>query len=123
PKIDLPITTPKTAEEAAQAFARPHTHLAVRGGRLAYWRFGSGPDVVLIHGWPLHAATFRNIVPGLARSFTLHLFDLPGTGQTEWNQDLSLPTIVQAVRDAIDALGLTSYALLAHDSGGAIGRM
>jgi hypothetical protein len=32
-------------------------------GRLTYYRFGQGPDVVMIHGWPLHSATFRSTSP------------------------------------------------------------
>lgn len=95
----------------------------VDGDRLAYRRFGRGPDVVMIHGWPLHAATYRRIVPALAKKFTLHLFDLPGTGSSlEWRAPISLSTHPRVVRTAIDRLGLDRYALLAHDSGGAIAR-
>jgi haloalkane dehalogenase len=114
---------PATAQEAAAAFARPHDYVAVEGGRLAYWRFGRGPDLVLVHGWPLHAATFRAIVPGLAREYTLHLFDLPGTGHTEWHGPIGFESHAVALRAAVDSLGLTRYALLAHDSGGTIARL
>jgi pimeloyl-ACP methyl ester carboxylesterase len=117
--ISLPADLPQTAS----AFARPHFHVAVDGGRLAYWRFGSGPDVVLVHGWPLHAATFRAMVPLLAKNFTLHLFDLPGTGHTVWNGAISLTANAAALRYAIDQLNLSRYALLAHDSGAVIGRL
>lgn len=113
---------PATAREAANAFAQPHAHLSLDGGRLAYWRFGTGPDVVMVHGWPLHAATFRHIIPGLARSFTLHLFDRPGTGHTEWTASLDFATQVKTIHHLVDKLGLQDYALLAHDVGGAIAR-
>src|SRR5262245_53887289 len=63
----------------------PRAFLDVGHSRLAYRRFGQGPDVVLVHGWPLHSATFRRLVPLLADAFTCHLFDLPGAGQTESN--------------------------------------
>ena len=107
----------------AAAFARPHDFIRVAEGRLAYWRFGSGPDVVLIHGWPVHAATFRKIVPALSKQFTLHLFDLPGSGQTHWSGRIDFPSHAAAIRGAIDALGLTSHAILAHDSGGVTARL
>jgi pimeloyl-ACP methyl ester carboxylesterase len=115
-----------TESDAAAAFRRgPDRHLDVGHSRLAYWRFGRGPDVVFIHGWPLHAATFRRLVPLLAEDFTLHLFDLPGTGKTEWDDDapIDLASHATTARRAIEALHLSSYALLAHDSGGAIARM
>jgi pimeloyl-ACP methyl ester carboxylesterase len=105
------------------AFQEPHARLDLPGGRLAYYRFGKGPDVVAIHGWPLHAATFRALLPYLADHFTIHLFDLPGTGHTEWNAPPSFAVDTDAIRLGIDALGLTRFALLAHDSGGVMARL
>lgn len=105
------------------AFAEPHRMIPVTGGRLAYYRFGRGPDVVGIHGWPLHAATWRNVVPLLEKDVTLHLFDLPGAGSTEWQGRIGFEANAAAVREALDALGLGSYALLAHDSGGVVARL
>jgi pimeloyl-ACP methyl ester carboxylesterase len=118
-----PNPIPVDAATAAAAFRRPHDHLAVEGGRLAYWRFGRGPDVFCVHGWPLHAATFRALVPLLARTHTLHLIDLPGTGQTEWHGPIDLVSHARTVRRAIDAIGLGPYAMLAHDSGATIARL
>jgi haloalkane dehalogenase len=78
---------------------------------------------VLIHGWPLHAATFRRVVPTLAAAFTLHLFDLPGTGHSlEWEGPMTLPTHATNLRRAVDELGIERYAIVAHDSGGAVAR-
>jgi haloalkane dehalogenase len=111
-----------TMPNETPSFAQPYAHVDAAHGRLAYYRFGQGPDVVLIHGWPLHSATFRHIVPELSRSFTLHLFDLPGTGRTEWRGPVELASHHRVVRSAIDAIGLSDYALLAHDSGGLIAR-
>src|SRR5215470_18506564 len=64
-------------------FVRPHDYLRMPEGMIAQWKFGHGPDVVFVHGWPLHAATFRALAPLLAARFTCHLFDLPGSGQTQ----------------------------------------
>jgi pimeloyl-ACP methyl ester carboxylesterase len=110
-------------QEVTSAFQTPHAFVPAGGGTLAYWRFGSGPDMVLVHGWPLHAATFRRIVPALAQRFTLHLFDLPGVGQSRAHGPATFPSHAAAVRSAIASLGLTRYALLAHDSGGVIARL
>jgi pimeloyl-ACP methyl ester carboxylesterase len=103
-------------------FDKP-TQLTFPEGKLAYYRFGRGPDVVFIHGWPLSAATFRRIVPLLSPRYTLHLFDLPGTGHTEWNGRIDMESHAETVRRAIDRLGMLRYSLVAHDSGGAIARL
>jgi len=115
---------PSTTAAPGAAFIRPHDYLRMPDGMLAHWRFGRGPEVVLIHGWPLHAATFRRIVPKLAERFTLHLFDLPGTGHSlDWAGHIDLESHAETVRSAIDQLGLSRYALLSHDSGGAVARL
>ena len=43
-------------------------------------RQGSGPDLVLIHGWAMHSGIFAPLVRVLAPHFRLHLVDLPGHG-------------------------------------------
>ncbi len=103
----------------------PHRMLDVVPHRVAYRRFGDGPDVVFVHGWPLTSATFRGLIPLLADRFTCHLIDLPGSGQTESPDSAALDFASQArvVRGAVDQLGLRRYALLAHDSGGGIARL
>ena len=41
---------------------------------------GTGPDLVLLHGWAMHGGVFATLAERLARHFTLHLVDLPGHG-------------------------------------------
>lgn len=41
---------------------------------------GAGPDLVMIHGWAMHAGIFAPLVRELAPQFRLHLVDLPGHG-------------------------------------------
>ena len=41
---------------------------------------GEGPDLVLLHGWAMHAGIFAPLTQRLARHFRLHLVDLPGHG-------------------------------------------
>jgi pimeloyl-[acyl-carrier protein] methyl ester esterase len=43
---------------------------------------GQGPDLVLLHGWAMHAGIFAPLLPRLERHFTLHLVDLPGHGRS-----------------------------------------
>lgn len=48
--------------------------------RLHVDRQGSGPDLVLVHGWGLHSAVWRGVLPALAARFQVHSVDLPGCG-------------------------------------------
>jgi pimeloyl-ACP methyl ester carboxylesterase len=92
--------------------------------RLAHRKLGSGPDVLFVHGWPLHGATWRAIVPELATSYTCHVIDLPGAGASTWTRDtrISFRSHAAAVLELIDELGLSRVALVGHDSGGGIAR-
>jgi haloalkane dehalogenase len=111
--------------DVAQAIARgPTRWLEIGGGHIAHYRFGRGPDVLFVHGWPLHAATFRRIVPTLAAEFTCHLVDLPGAGRSVAGPGapIDLSAHATTLRGVAGALELGDYAVLAHDSGGLAAR-
>jgi pimeloyl-[acyl-carrier protein] methyl ester esterase len=56
---------------------------------------GQGPDLVMLHGWSMHSAVWRDLAEGLAEHFTLHMVDLPGHGQSDWQQGaLELDAVV-----------------------------
>jgi len=41
---------------------------------------GSGPPLVLLHGWAMHSGLWAPVLPRLASRFRVHLVDLPGHG-------------------------------------------
>src|SRR5664279_5859745 len=43
-------------------------------------RRGEGPDLILLHGWAMHAGIFAPLTRALEPHFRLHLVDLPGHG-------------------------------------------
>lgn len=45
-------------------------------------RIGSGPDLVMLHGWGLHGGLFAPVLDGLAQRHTVHVVDLPGHGRS-----------------------------------------
>lgn len=49
-------------------------------GRLAVWRQGQGPALVLIHGVGLRAEAWAAVMPRLSQVFTVHALDMPGHG-------------------------------------------
>ncbi len=44
--------------------------------------FGAGPDIVLLHGWGLHADIWEETTQRLATAFRVTLIDLPGHGRS-----------------------------------------
>jgi pimeloyl-[acyl-carrier protein] methyl ester esterase len=45
---------------------------------------GTGPDLVLLHGWALHGGMWGPWLDELAEHARLHVLDLPGHGRSAW---------------------------------------
>lgn len=117
--------TAMTQQQATDLFrAEPDRFIDVGAGEVAYRRAGSGPGVLFVHGWPVSGATFRRLLPHLVEHATCHVIDLPGAGSSRFDATtpLSVEQHIASVRRVVDTLGLTSVAVVGHDSGGMIAR-
>ncbi|MDE2619227.1 MAG: alpha/beta fold hydrolase [Sphingomonadales bacterium] len=83
---------------------------------------GCGPAVLLLHGTGAASHSWRDILPALAKDFTVIAPDLPGHGFTRGRPPggLTLPGMAEAVAALTAALGLTPAALVGHSAGAAI---
>lgn len=61
-----------------------------------YWQVtGSGPDLVLVHGWGMNGAVWQQTAQTLSQDFTVHVVDLPGYGHSADLHADSLESIAQ----------------------------
>jgi haloalkane dehalogenase len=92
--------------------------------RLPCRRFGGGPPLLLVHGFPLSGFTWRQVLPDLAKRHTCYVPDLPGMGDSEWTAatDFSFPGQGRTLKRLVDRLGLERYSVLAQDTGGTFAR-
>ncbi len=58
-------------------------HAEAKGLSIAYQRAGSGPALVLLHGFALDSRSWRPQIEGLSDRFTVIAWDAPGTGQSQ----------------------------------------
>lgn len=105
-------------------FMTTNTFIDIGHTNVAYESIGSGPDVLFIHGWPLHRESWREVIAGLD-GYRCHLIDLPGAGQSRATPETpsSLSGHAESVVRVIDQLGLDQLSLVANDSGGIFARM
>ena len=61
---------------------------------------GTGPALVMIHGWAMHGSVFEPLTTRLQAHFTLYLIDLPGHGRS---RDSAVPFTLAAMAQAIAA--------------------
>lgn len=110
--------------ESEAFFAAPQQFADVGTAELAYRKFGSGPPLLCIHGWPLRGSTFRRIVPALSKHFTVFVTDSPGLGETRWrdDHDFAFVSQVKAYVRFVEKVGLGPFKLLGQDTGATIGR-
>jgi len=96
-----------------------HRLVDAGGLRMHVAEAGSGPALLLLHGWPQHWYQWRRVVPLLADAFHLVMPDLRGFGWTDApdgpydKEQLATDTLA-----LLDALGLDRVPVLAHDWGG-----
>jgi pimeloyl-ACP methyl ester carboxylesterase len=91
------------------------------GIRMAVHARGAGPAVVLLHGFPELAFSWRHQLPALAEAGYCALApDLRGYGRTDKPEGVASYALDELVADVtclLDAYGLDSAFLVAHDWG------
>ena len=85
---------------------------------LSIKRQGTGPDVVLIHGFLSSASIFDSLASTLSQNYRVHAIDLPGFGDS---RDVKVPDTIEAVAKAVQTTlatsGLEHYVLIGHSLG------
>jgi pimeloyl-ACP methyl ester carboxylesterase len=90
----------------------------VDGGELAVTAGGSGPPVVLIHGYAESSRMWKPLARVLAPRFTVIAPDLPGFGESSIpTTGLEMKTAAERIHAAVNALGYTKVRVVGHDIG------
>ena len=95
------------------------------GGALAYHDEGSGPAVVLLHGFPLSSYLWRGLIPALASRHRVIAPDLLGLGASDKPRNAPLDIRAQAgyLSELFANLALDRVALVGHSTGGGIAQL
>ncbi len=103
--------TPSFAEFSHRRVVANGVNLHVRIG-------GSGPPLVLLHGWPQHSLMWHAIAPRLADRFTVIAPDQRGAGGSDIpGAGYDKATMADDLRALLDALELPVVRLAAYDLG------
>jgi 2-hydroxymuconate-semialdehyde hydrolase len=95
------------------------------GGAIAYQDEGSGPAVVLLHGFPLSSYLWRGLIPALAARHRVVAPDLLGLGASDKLAGSPLDIRAQAgyVAELLAHIGIDRVALVGHSTGGGIAQL
>ncbi len=101
--------------------------LETPGGRVHARAGGSGPPLLLLHGYPQTHAIWHRMAGPLAARFTVVAADLRGYGDSAKpptapdHAPYSKRAMAQDAVDAMALLGLESFHVVGHDRGGRVG--
>ena len=88
---------------------------------------GSGPPLLLLHGYPQTHLIWHRVAPLLARHFTVVLTDLRGYGDSDkpasddGHATYSKRAMARDQVEVMASLGFERFALAGHDRGGRVG--
>jgi pimeloyl-ACP methyl ester carboxylesterase len=106
----------------ALAMETTSSYQSVEGVRIHCRSAGSGPTLLLVHGYLVSQRSWEAVLPALAERFTVIAFDLPGHGESD--RPASFPYTLDAFAHTtiglLDALGIARARLCGHSFGGSV---
>ena len=100
---------------------------SIDGVQLHYLIAGSGPAVLLLHGYTQTSRMWRPLIPLLAEKFTVIAVDLPGIGDSSIPADnnsesvrepgIDMITAAKQIHDLVRSLKIDKARVVGHDIG------
>lgn len=117
------VTAEHILSQSEDAVSSPDSEklVAVTGGSLFYRSMGSGPPVLLLHGYSLTSSVWTPYMTELADRHRVLAFDLPGHGRSDYlRPTFSHRDSAASLLEAADRLGISTFHVIGHSSGALI---
>ena len=103
-----------------------HTRQRLRlsaGTELSFVTAGerSLPALLLLHGFPSSARTFRGVVAELSQAAYVIAPDLPGFGESDVLPDVSFSALAESISELLDRMAVGPRYIYLHDFGAPVG--
>lgn len=102
------------------------SEVEVSGNTIFVRRYGKGPAILLVHGFPRTSLMWRLLAPKLAENHTVICADLRAYGRsgipasTEDHSPYSKRVMAKELVDVMGKLGFPRFTLIGHDRGGRV---
>jgi pimeloyl-ACP methyl ester carboxylesterase len=102
-----------------------HTRLlSVNGTKLFVAEAGTGPSLLLLHGYPESGEEWRRVATQMTRSHHVIVPDLRGMGLSDVTSgDYDLATVAEDLHQLVQVLAVSNPAVVGHDWGGSVAVM
>jgi pimeloyl-ACP methyl ester carboxylesterase/heme-degrading monooxygenase HmoA len=112
-----PESSISSAEEAVSPPRFEEDTAEVNGQKIHYLRAGTGPALVLVHGYPESSLSWRKVIPALSKKFTVIAPDTRGVGRSSVADGFSLEDVADDIYELVKSLGFTKVCLVGQDFG------
>ena len=113
--------------EPLRALSLATRDVGARGARIRFYEGGSGPPILLVHGYLWSGKAWEDAFPLLARDLRVIVPDLPGFGESEKpppaRYAYGLEAFTESLVDRVAALGVGRVSVCGHSMGGAVALM
>ena len=94
----------------------------IDGLRWRYLHAGSGPALLLVHGFMAYSFSWRFVMAGLSRHYSVYVVDLPGCGFSERSDALpgTLASDAEGLLIFMDHMGIEQADVLGTSRGGGL---
>ncbi len=95
-------------------------NIVIDGDVVHYEVVGSGPPVILLHGWTQAWNTWRTTIERFQTRYRMYAPDLWGFGESakENHDRFRVPAFVEMIPQFMDALGIGRVPIMGHSMGG-----
>lgn len=114
--ISAALTSAAGAQTATKQLAARDAN--IDGATIHYTTGGSGPALILLHGFAETSRMWNPILPVLGAKFTVIAPDLPGIGDSSIpTGKMDMKTAAIQIHDLVRSLGVTKSRVVGHDIG------
>lgn len=102
------------------------SHVEVSGNSVFVRRYGSGPAILLVHGFPRTSLMWRFLAPKLAKTHTVICVDLRAYGRSgipsssDGHFPYSKRAMANELVEMMNQLDFPTFTLIGHDRGGRV---
>jgi haloacetate dehalogenase len=102
------------------------SHIKTNDNTVFIRRYGQGPALLMVHGFPRTSLMWRHVAPRLAKNYTVISVDLRGYGRsgTPASREDHYPYTKRAMAselvDVMAKLGFSRFSVVGHDRGGRV---
>jgi len=102
------------------------SHIEIGESNIFYRRYGKGPAILMVHGFPRTSLMWRYLAPKFADDHTIICVDLPAYGQSGTprssadHSPYSKRAMAAALVGVMEKLGFPKFTLVGHDRGGRV---